>query len=293
MKVSEIGKLLVLATVLIPIFQDCADARWEKDGDITAYRLQLKDRIELGQQWGDLNSAEAVRLQEDLKELSRLERRSSRSGLSDREKRNIWTELEKLDNRITAQLRDRDRTGWRRNWDRNKDGLGFWQTRHKKLNYSAFETRLHTISAKTASGITSGQLNRDESVYLNDETTRLRGILSRAKQAGGMPADEVGDFEHMIAKLNERLERSLQSPASSKWNSGNWHHGWRNSKHPPNPSSPPRWSVSKDGYVDLTGQVHGTIPGNELYRYGGTMKDGRRAPTTPHVNINTSGHISW
>lgn len=296
MKVSKVGKILILVAVLSPLLTGIAEARKEGPGDINSYRLQLKDRIELGQKWGKLTPAETDLLQEDLRILSRLERRSSRDGLTERERRSIWKELEKIDKSITAELNDRERTGWHKNWDRKHDGMAHWQTHHKKFDYNEFDDALNKLTKKTQAGITAGQINRDESAYLKEEESRLRAVLNNAK-AGGMTADEVSNFEHMVAKYDERLQRALQPVPSRQWNSGNWHHGWKNSKHPTvrNLTTPPQWSVNKEGgYEDITGQVSGTVPGNELYKYGGTMKrDGRAVPTTPHVHIDTSGHIAW
>ena len=295
MRVSKVGKVLAVVMMLSPLFPIAAEARWESDSDINNYRQQLQDRIELGQTWGALTPTETTHLQNDLRKLKKLEERASHYGLTAREKQSIWKELEKLDANITAELKDNDKVGWHRNWDRNHDGMTYWQHHHKKFDRDAFQKSLRTISDKITSGIASGQLNRDESKYLHDEANRLQSVLNES-QKGGMTADEVTSFERMLEKFDERLNRALHSVATGKWNSGNWHHGWKSSKHPvvPNLSSPPQWDATKGGgYHDLTGQIAGTIPANELYRYGGTMKDGRPAPTTPHVNVNTSGHIAW
>lgn len=294
MRVSKIGKILVLAAVLSPLLSTETEARWESDSDINAYRLQLQDRIELGQTWGKLTPSETAHLQNDLQKLAKLEHRASRHGLNEHEKRSIWNELERLDSNITAELKDSEQVGWHRNWDRNHDGMAYWQLHHKKFDHNAFQNSLHKLTEKISAGISSGQLNRDESTYLNGEAARLQVVLNKA-QEGGMTADEVTGFERMLEKFDERLNHALHSVTVSKWNSGNWHHGWKSSKHPviPNLTSPPQWSATKGGYHDLTGQIPGTIPANELYRYGGTMKGGHPAPTTPHVNVNTSGHIAW
>ncbi len=296
MNASRVGKLLILMTMLSPFFADAADAAWEKDGDVSAYRIQLKERIELGQQWGKLTPAEINSLRNDLREVIKLERRTSKHGLSDKEKQSVWKELENLDRRITSELKDRDKIGWQRNWDRNRDGVDFWKRHHKKFDYSALDDNLRATSIRIADGVKSGRINRDESGYLNDEIERLRKILNQAKQTGGMSGEEIINYERMVAKLDERLERSVENKRSDKWNSGNWHHSFKNSEHPHSQkfSTPPVWVIDKlGGYHDSTDQVKGTIPGNELYRYGGTMKDGRAVPTTPHVNVNSSGHISW
>jgi len=49
---------------------------------------------------------------------------------------------------------------------------------------------------------------------------------------------------------------------------------------------------SRDGgYYDATGEVKATVKGNELYKYGGTMSNGRAAPTTANVQMNRFGHL--
>ena len=296
MNASKVGKLLILTAILSPFLTHAADAAWEKDGDVSAYRIQLKERIELGQQLGKLTPAEFSSLQDDLRKVNKLERRTSKHGLSNKEKQSVWNELEKLDGRITSELKDRDKIGWQRNWDRNRDGVDFWKKHHKKFDYSSLDDNLRATTNRIADGVKSGRINRDESGYLNDETARLRKLLNKAKQDGGMSGEEIINYERMVAKLDERLARALDSTRSDNWNSGNWHHSFKNSEHPHSRkfSTPPAWVIDKSGgYRDSTDQVKGTIPGNELYRYGGTMKDGRAVPTTPNVNVNSSGHISW
>jgi hypothetical protein len=296
MNASRVGKFLILSAMLSPFLAHAADAGGEKDGDISAYRIQLKERIELGQQWGELTPAEVTGLQDDLRKVNKLERRTSKHGLSDKEKQSVWKELEKLDGRITSELKDRDKIGWQRNWDRNRDGVDFWKKHNKKFDYSALDDNLRATTIRIADGVKSGRINQDESGYLNDETARLRKILNQAKQDGGMYGEELINYERMVAKLDERLEHSVDNKRTDKWNSGNWHHSFKNSEHPRSQkfSTPPVWVIDKfGGYRDSTEQVKGTIPGNELYRYGGTMKNGRAVPTTPQVNVNSSGHISW
>jgi len=124
----------------------------------------------------------------------------------------------------------------------------------------------------------------------------LKASLLQLKQSGGgLSSQEAVGFEHSLDRLNERLLSALEpQPVTYPWNGGNWHHGWKGKKQNIVSSNPPKWSIRREGgYYDGTGQVQGNVPGNELYRYGGTMSDGRPAPTTPNVHVNTSGHIIW
>ena len=57
-------------------------------------------------------------------------------------------------------------------------------------------------------------------------------------------------------------------------------------------ASPPRWVMSKDGgYYDSTGQISGTVRGDQLFRFGGVMQNGSPAPSSPDVLMNAFGHI--
>lgn len=50
------------------------------------------------------------------------------------------------------------------------------------------------------------------------------------------------------------------------------------------------WGLSRDGgYYDATGQVKIVVPGDQLYKYGGTFMDGTSVPTTPVVT-NFANH---
>lgn len=44
------------------------------------------------------------------------------------------------------------------------------------------------------------------------------------------------------------------------------------------------------GYYDSTGQMPGTVMGDQLYKYGGTFMDGTHVPTSPVV-CNFRGHV--
>lgn len=44
------------------------------------------------------------------------------------------------------------------------------------------------------------------------------------------------------------------------------------------------WGLSRDGgYYDASGQIKVVVPGDQLYKYGGTFMDGSKVPTTPVV----------
>lgn len=66
---------------------------------------------------------------------------------------------------------------------------------------------------------------------------------------------------------------------------------------PPAPpvKKPYIWQMSRDGgYYDASGQIKGTVPGNELWRYGGVMGDEvTPVPKGPSVQMNSAGHIKW
>lgn len=50
------------------------------------------------------------------------------------------------------------------------------------------------------------------------------------------------------------------------------------------------WQLSRDGgYYDATGQISVVVPGDQLYKYGGTFQDGKPVPTTPVVT-NFANH---
>jgi len=57
---------------------------------------------------------------------------------------------------------------------------------------------------------------------------------------------------------------------------------------------PSIWQISAlGGYYDVTGQVPGTVRGDKLYIYGGTMSDGLTPVPTGPVSTNSSGHFPW
>lgn len=63
---------------------------------------------------------------------------------------------------------------------------------------------------------------------------------------------------------------------------------------PPQQPQPPKgkyiWGLSRDGgYYDASGQIKTVIPGDQLYKYGGTFMDGQSVPTSPVVT-NFAGH---
>ncbi|MBY0358701.1 MAG: hypothetical protein K2W82_11915 [Candidatus Obscuribacterales bacterium] len=63
----------------------------------------------------------------------------------------------------------------------------------------------------------------------------------------------------------------------------------------PAPPPPPKisnyiWGLSRDGgYYDATGQIKIVVPGDQLYKYGGTFMDGTAVPVTPVVT-NFANH---
>ena len=69
--------------------------------------------------------------------------------------------------------------------------------------------------------------------------------------------------------------------------------GWRPIGQPQT-NKPHIWQVSKlGGYYDASGQIEGTVPGDQLYKYGGFMGDGvTPVPQTP-VGTDRGGLIRW
>jgi hypothetical protein len=283
-------------TLSLPLFAQSADARWDKRSDIRAYQSQIKDRIELGQKSGQLTPREIKSLQKFMHGITRLERRFTPGGLSITEQKAIWNELEQLDAQLTSELHDRETAGWNPKWDKNTTGKEYWKNHSRKTDYQAYSQRLNDFANQIANGFSSGKLSRAEHEYLKTELDRLNSTLTSWKQSsGGTSNQDSVNFEHSLDRLNDRLQDALDNRVTaSTFNGGNWHHGWKNQKQSETSATLPKWFVSREGgYYDSSGQVQGNVPGTELYRYGGTMSDGKPAPTTPQVHVNTSGHIIW
>lgn len=76
---------------------------------INQRQRQLDNRIDRGVRDGRLTRNEAYRLRTEYGQIAALETRYRRNGLSDWERRDLDRRFDRLDARLTAQLRDNDR----------------------------------------------------------------------------------------------------------------------------------------------------------------------------------------
>jgi hypothetical protein len=78
---------------------------------INQRQRQLDNRIDRGIRDGRLTRTEAYRLRVEYGQIASLERRYRYNGLSNAERRDLDRRFDRLDARLTASLRDRDRYG--------------------------------------------------------------------------------------------------------------------------------------------------------------------------------------
>ncbi len=124
---------------------------------------------------------------------------------------------------------------------------------------------------------TAEQKSAEQTVYKNEKGEKVKGKLPADFLSGNV---SIGDqFPDMAS----------QKPALGSFNQAQ-------SATPPAPParSPYIWQMSRDGgYYDASGQIKGTVPGSELWRYGGVMGDEVTPVPQGPVRMNSAGHIRW
>lgn len=310
------GRVLVLASLAFPLFTQAAEAR-PYDGDINGYQNYLKDRIKDGDRSGRLTQSERSRLDSYSDTIDQIEKQSRRGGLSGFEKQNLWQQLEGLDRSITSELRDGERDNWnKKGWNNDKGDQGWhkgWYKENKKDNryytqpigkfsWDPYNNRLRKINEKIRDGVESGRLDPNEASYCDSEYYKARALLDKWTRSDGfLSDDEKNSFDRMIDRLNDSVDDRLNN-RNGVAQGGRWQPlknaigGWNQTSIASNNQggAQPLWYCSADGgYYDANKTVPGTVWGTELYRYGGTMSDGRPAPSNNAVRVNHVGQIIW
>ncbi|MBX9694259.1 MAG: hypothetical protein K2Z81_17880, partial [Cyanobacteria bacterium] len=275
MQLSKITSILVSLSFALSV--GSAQAQYGSD-EISSYQRLLQMRIDKGKNSGQLTGQEYKRLQVMLQNVQSFSGQFQGGRYSQDGRQQALSLLTQLDQEITNDLHD-DEMSHMKNWDpRKKD----W----KSANYWNKDWNSSSWNWNKGGGWNGGN--------------------QPASQPGYQPGWNGGG-NNQPNWNNKNNNWNGSNNFNSGWNkkNNNWNNDprdfnkkeWKkfnrmNNQQQQGMTKPPNWMISKDGgYFDGTGQIKVLVPGNELYKYGGTLQDGRPVPNSPNVQMNSTGHI--
>ncbi len=142
------------------------------------------------------------------------------------------------------------------------------------------------IRAKINEGTRDGRLSEGEIANANRELVRVRELQDRWSTDNGRVREwEWKTLRLLAIQLEDIVAYQLANSIASDKSEAKVSTSSRE-----NPKC--LWYPSRHGgYFDASGNVNGSILGNELCRYGGQMADGSPAPKTAQVKVDSHGHL--
>ena len=169
-----------------------ANGRWHMTSgpaqgwlSINARQANLERRIDAGERNGSLTRTEARRLRSDFRNLTRLEARYQRNGLSSAERRTLDRRFDALSDRI------RD--------ERNDGSDPSWQPINQRQNM---------LDNRIDAGIRNGRLTSNEAMRLRAEFREIEQIEARYRR-NGLSYEERRDLDRRFDRLSAQLQAAL------------------------------------------------------------------------------------
>lgn len=190
---KTLTKLTLIATSALALSAGAAAAQGWNSVDYRQDRLDA--RIEAGVRSGDLSRTEAARLQNEYRDIQRLEARYRADGLSNWERRDLDRRMDALSIRISAQRTD-DQTGagWYggRGWNDNR---GDWVSINR---------RQAQLDRRIEAGYRSGRLTPREATRLRAEYNALARLEDRYR-VNGLTGRERADLDARFDRLAAQI----------------------------------------------------------------------------------------
>ncbi len=291
MQFSKITSILVGLSLALSVGAS-VQAQFGSSDDLVSYQRLLQMRIERGKSSGQLTGQEYKRLQGMLQNIQNFNGQFQRGRYSQSGHQQVLALMTQLDQDIWNDLHDDDMSHWR-NWDDKKKSWKSTNYWNKDWNNSGWNwNKGNTLGGGNQAGWNGGNQpgwNGGNKPGWNggNQQPGWNGGNQRPGWNGGnqQPGWNNNNNSKNWNKGNNDWNDKDDKKQWKKWNRAN------NGQQQPGGRAP-NWMISKDGgYFDGTGQIKFLVPGNELYKYGGTLQDGRPVPNTPNVQMNASGHI--